>query len=138
MKCVNVIAVFSPDGSKLLMCLRRKDPYQGLYNLVGGKLESGEDSEVAAYRELREETGITNADITLFHLMDMVYHLADIRLEVYFGQLTAPVVVHGDENDLFWIDADSNFFDRSIFAGEGNIGHMVAQMRLSGRVTGGK
>ena len=33
----------------------------GLYNLVGGKIEPGEESAHAAYRELQEETGIVAA-----------------------------------------------------------------------------
>ena len=56
MKKSNVIGVLSPDGREWLMCLRRKDPYKGLYNLVGGKVEPGETGEEAAYRELAEET----------------------------------------------------------------------------------
>ena len=132
MKRFNVIAVFSPDGQKILMCLRRKDPYKGLYNLVGGKLEPGEDSESAAYRELYEETGITCSDVTLTHLMDMDYYLPGIHLEVYFGQLHAPIQVSGEENELFWIDAKSDFFDSTRFAGEGNIGHMLEQIKQFG------
>jgi 8-oxo-dGTP diphosphatase len=37
--------VLSPKGDEWLMCKRRKDPYKGLYNLVGGKIEKGEDVE---------------------------------------------------------------------------------------------
>lgn len=69
MRGYNVIAVFSPDRTKILMCRRVKDPYKGLYNMVGGKIESGEDGYTAAYRELFEETGITNDDIRITHLM---------------------------------------------------------------------
>ena len=51
------------------MCHRQKPPYQGLYNLVGGKAEDGEDGLHAAYRELREETGIVAAPEE-FELLD--------------------------------------------------------------------
>lgn len=51
----NVILVFDREKKKLLMCRRRKPPYQGLLNLVGGKVEPGEGREYAAYRELWEE-----------------------------------------------------------------------------------
>ena len=70
--------------SNLLMCRRRKDPYKGLLNLVGGKIEPGEDGLGAAYRELQEETAISRDDIELFHLMDYTYYYQDFRLEVYF------------------------------------------------------
>ena len=43
----------------VLLILRNKDDWQrGKLNLPGGKIEPGESPEVAAYRELVEETGI--------------------------------------------------------------------------------
>jgi len=74
---LNVIWVFSPDCKKVLMCKRHKEPFKGLYNLVGGKIESGENNMDAAYRELAEETGfITGESITIDGGMSrlMVYH----------------------------------------------------------------
>ena len=44
MQGLNVIWVFNPTADKVLMCKRHKEPYKGLYNLVGGKIEYGEDS----------------------------------------------------------------------------------------------
>ena len=61
----NCIVVFNKSRESVLFCKRRKDPFKGLYNFVGGKLESGEDSEAAAYRELQEETGIGRNDIKI-------------------------------------------------------------------------
>ena len=55
----NCIIVFNKTKDRALFCKRQKNPYRGLYNFVGGKVEPGEDSETAAYRELFEETGIT-------------------------------------------------------------------------------
>ena len=134
MQGLNVIWVFNPTTDKVLMCIRRKEPYKGLYNLVGGKIENGEDSLTAAYRELHEETGITANDITpLVHLMDFIYYshgnnsifLADTcRVEVYFGKMIAGIEVSGDENELVWLNVSENFFDMGRFAGEGNIGHI--------------
>lgn len=39
----NVIAVLDRDCKNVLMCKRKKNPYQGLYNLVGGKIEKCEE-----------------------------------------------------------------------------------------------
>ncbi len=127
----NVIAIFDRECKYILMCKRRKNPYKGLYNLVGGKIESGEDGLCAAYRELEEETGISKDDIKLSHLMDFTYYLQSIKLEVYVGRLNKEVCVHGDENDLKWIEISENFFDISKFAGEGNIGHIMEHIFLS-------
>lgn len=127
---VNVIAVFDEKEERLLMCRRRKEPYKGLSNLVGGKIEDGEDGLDAAYRELWEETSITREDIKLIHVMDFTYHLSGCRLEVYAGKLRGPVEVAGDENELYWSGLDENYFDMSRYAGEGNIGHILEQIKF--------
>ncbi len=130
MRGYNVIAVFSPDKSKMLMCKRVKDPYKGLLNMVGGKIESGEDGYTAAYRELFEETGVMRDDIRITHLMDFSYPLCDEYVEVYAGGLKREVTLREEKNPLLWISADSNFFDMKQYAGEGNIGHIMEHIRL--------
>ena len=34
---VNLVIVFNKNKDKVLMCQRRKDPYKGKLNFVGGK-----------------------------------------------------------------------------------------------------
>lgn len=131
MKGYNLIVVFDPSCCNILMCKRCKNPYSGLLNFVGGKVEPGEESEAAAYRELIEETGIGREDIELTHFMDLTYYPYNCRLEVYTGRLNKPIEVSGDENELLWVDAGSNFFDMTRFAGEGNIGHIVEHIKLN-------
>ncbi|MFR9234963.1 MAG: NUDIX hydrolase [Eisenbergiella massiliensis] len=46
----NIIAVFDKEKEKVLVCRRRKNPYKGLLNFVGGKIEREEDGLTAAYR----------------------------------------------------------------------------------------
>ena len=58
MKGFNIIWVYNPGHNKVLMCLRRKAPYKGLYNLVGGKVEPGEAPRQALIRELAEEISL--------------------------------------------------------------------------------
>ena len=131
MNNLNCIAVFNKDCTRLLMCVRRKDPYKGLSYLVGGKVEPGEDGMDAAYRELFEETSITREDIRLTHLLDFVYLLDDTTVEVYVGRLNKDVEVCGDENDLYWSELDCDFFDMNRYAGEGNIGHMMEHIKMA-------
>lgn len=130
-KKFNVIAVFDQNRKNVLMCKRRKDPYIGKKNLVGGKIEAGENSLAAAYRELFEETSVGKNDITLVHLMDFTYRLDKIKLEVFAGRLLNGVTPAGSENELEWVGADENFFDTDEYAGEGNIGHIVAHILLA-------
>lgn len=49
MQGYNCIIVYNKDKRKLLFCKRTKEPYKGLYNLVGGKIENREDGFDAAY-----------------------------------------------------------------------------------------
>lgn len=128
MQGYNVILVYNPQMDQLLMCHRKKQPYMGLYNLVGGKIEPGEDGLDAAYRELFEETGITRQDITLTHVMDNVYHCSNCYVQAYAGRLKHDVQVYGDENDLLWMSPDQNFFDTTRFAADGNIGHLLIEV----------
>lgn len=122
----NLIVVFDTKNN-IVMCKRKKDPYKGLINFVGGHLEENENSIDAAYRELYEETNITKNDIELKHFMDFVYHIPDFfKMEVYYGFLNNDKVdIKGTENELVFVPRDSNFNDLSIYAGEGNVNHIL-------------
>lgn len=131
MKKLNVVLVYNKDENKILMCKRAKEPYKGKLNLVGGKVEPGEDELNAAYRELQEETAITKDDITLFHIMNFQYIISNMELEVYMGTLNKEVKLVKEVNELYWVSKNENFFDSNKFAGEGNIGHMVKKAEMS-------
>lgn len=130
MKKLNVIIVYNKEESKILMCKRTKEPYKGKYNLVGGKVEQGENELHAAYRELQEETGITKQDIQLTHLMNFQYNMSDIELEVFVGKLNKEVELQEEINELLWINGKEDFFSMEKYAGEGNIGHMIQQVEI--------
>ena len=130
MQGYNLIVVYNQTEDKILMCRRKHDPYLGMSNFVGGKIEPGEDGLTAAYRELQEETAITPEDITLTHFIDFTYHLADCYVEVYVGKLNKPVSVQGDENELYWSETDHDFFSLEKYAGEGNIGHIMVHIDM--------
>ncbi len=132
MQGYNVIAVINEDSSAWLMCKRLKEPYLGQYNLVGGKIEPGEDGLDAAYRELFEETGITREDIRLTHLLDYTFYIDECYVEVYVGKLHKEIDVHGDENELHWLDFDENYFNTSKFAGEGSLGQILEHIQYWG------
>ncbi|TFB23884.1 NUDIX domain-containing protein [Filobacillus milosensis] len=130
MQGYNVLMIYNKDMDQLLMCKRLKNPYRGLSNLVGGKIEVGESGIESAYRELAEETSISKEDVNLHHLMDFKYYLQNCYVEVYVGRLKREVSVSGDENVLYWSDLNNDFFDMYQYAGEGNIGHMIEQVNM--------
>jgi len=121
----NCIVVFNKEKDAALFCKRREDPFKGLYNFVGGKVEPGEKSVEAAYRELEEETGITRRQIHLYRLMDIRYYYQDFVLELYVGRLDEDISLQEEKNPLVWLPLDEDFTDKSRFAGEQNIAHIM-------------
>lgn len=130
MRKVNIILVFNKEEDKILMCKRKKDPFKGKFNFVGGKVEPNEDELHAAYRELEEETGITKDDITLTNLMNFEYKISGTELEAYAGKLNKDVNLKEELNSLYWISKDEDFNNLDKFAGEGNILHMLKQVEI--------
>ncbi|MDR2686008.1 MAG: NUDIX domain-containing protein [Rickettsiales bacterium] len=127
---MNISVVFDKDEQNILMCLRSKDPYKGLYNLNGGKIEPNEGDLESAYRELFEETGISDKDIKLIHFMDFNYLMSGHELQVYVGKLNKSVELKEEQNKLSWHSIEENFFDMAKFAGEGNIGHIIENVKF--------
>ena len=98
MKKLNLIVVFNKSLNKVLFCIRAKEPYKGLYNFVGGKVEENESNDDAAYRELFEETGISRDDIELDHFMDLNYFKYENNIQVYYGILKNKVKLVEEKN----------------------------------------
>ncbi len=130
MKKYNVVVVFDKDFKKTLMCKRTKEPYKGMYNLVGGKIEKENDGLNEAYRELYEETNISNEDISLEHFMNIEYISFNKMIEVYYGVLNKEVQLVEEVNKLEWVMIDDDFFDMNKYAGEGNIGHIIEEIKI--------
>ena len=122
---MNCIVVFDRGKESVLFCKRKKKPYAGLLNFVGGKVEVGETSEDAAYRELWEETGIGKQQLCLCRLMDITYYYQEFVLEMYVGKLEENVTLREEKNPLLWIPLTENFADPDRFAGEQNIAHII-------------
>ena len=130
MKQYNVVVIFNKEMNKTLMCKRTKEPYIGMYNLVGGKIEKENDGLNEAYRELVEETNISKNDVELKHFMNIEYVSFNKSLEVYYGILNKEVELVEEVNKLEWVDINDNFFDMTKYAGEGNIGHIIEEIKI--------
>ena len=100
MRKLNLIVVFNEKLEKVLFCIRAKEPYKGLYNFVGGKVEEGESNEEGAYRELFEETGISRNDIKLDYFMDINYFKYENNIQVFYGILKHEVNLVEEKNKL--------------------------------------
>ena len=130
MRKLNLIVVFNKDLNKGLFCIRTKEPYKGLYNFVGGKVEEGESNEEAAYRELFEETGISRKDIKLDHFMDLNYFKYENNIQVYYGILKHEVILIEEKNKLEWVDINKELLNNKKFAGNYNIPHIIRQIKV--------
>ena len=130
MKRLNLIVVFNKDLTKVLFCIRAKEPYKGLYNFVGGKVEGNEPNDEVAYRELFEETGISSNDIELDHFMDLNYFKYENNLQVYYGILKNEVTLVEEKNKLEWVTINEELLNNEKFAGNYNIPHIIKQIKV--------
>lgn len=70
---VPAVGVVCLRGDAVLLIRRGRPPRQGEWSLPGGRIEPGERAVEAAFRELREETGV-EAEITgLIDVVDGVF-----------------------------------------------------------------
>ena len=97
---------------------------------MGGKVEENETNEEAAYRELFEETGISNKDVKLDHFMDLNYFKYENNLQVYYGILKHEVNLVEEKNKLEWVAINDELLDNSKFAGNYNIPHIIRQIKV--------
>lgn len=130
MKKFNLIVVFDKKMDKALFCIRAKEPYKGMYNFVGGKVEEGEENDEAAYRELFEETGISSKDIKLDHFMDLNYFKYENNIQVYYGILEKNVKLVEEKNKLEWLTINDELLNIKKFAGNYNIAHIIEQIKV--------
>ena len=130
MRKLNLIVVFNKDLNQALFCIRAKEPYKGMYNFVGGKVEENESNYDAAYRELFEETGISNNDIKLDYFMDLNYFKYENNLQVFYGILEHEVKLIEEKNKLEWVTINAELLNNKKFAGNYNIPHIITQIKV--------
>lgn len=130
MRKLNLIVVFNEDLNQVLFCIREKEPYKGLYNFVGGKVEGDESNEEAAYRELFEETGICKNDIELEHFMDLNYFKYGNNIQVFYGILKHEVTLVEENNKLEWVVVNDELLNNEKFAGNYNIPHIIDKLKF--------
>jgi 8-oxo-dGTP diphosphatase len=110
---LNGAAAFLRKGNDYLL-LKRADNRNfapGIWGGVGGKFEPGElnNPQAAILREIHEESGIVESDITNLTLRYILMHRkGDVIWQsyIYFGETNADPSVVTDEGTLHWIPED--------------------------------
>lgn len=103
---------FVQSFGHVLMLLRNKNPFKGMLNGIGGKIEPDESPIIAAKRELFEESKIHINDMKLLGIVTW----DDASKEGYDGMYVywcnLPIIVHSEsaklcsEGTLHWIPID--------------------------------
>ncbi|MEO2204556.1 NUDIX domain-containing protein [Paenibacillus pabuli] len=61
-------------GHKILLIHKARGAYKGYWDLPGGRLEFGEQPETTLHREIEEETGLTDVQVTIRSAESNVVH----------------------------------------------------------------
>ena len=121
--------VFNHDSSELLLMRRKKDPYNGLINGIGGKVDQGESVSSAMDREFNEETGYTTKDILHKEFMMTISFPSEI-LHAYYIKLKEPkeiIVTENHEGTYHWTPISKSLLDcnNTDLAGEGSLSYFI-------------
>ena len=92
MKCIPYVSVIveNVEGEVLLLLRDNKSTiiYPNHWTLIGGKIEDNETPEMAAHRELEEETGL-KACLSFWKQYDRYHPLFTIDQYIYIGKVDA-------------------------------------------------
>ena len=109
----NGVAAFLCNNGKYLLLKRAENRKlaPGLWCGVGGHMEPCEINAplLACYREIEEETGIAQSDITCLDLLYIIVRRCgdEIRQNyIYFGETSKTELVQTEEGTLTWVPED--------------------------------
>ena len=112
-----VTLCFLIKDNKILMINRNKYPFMGMWNCVGGHVETGEDAMAGAIREIKEEANIEvdNAkliSVSTWNYDDDLIYVYVSRLPTSFNEDNYPLNIDEgliDFKDIDWILDEKNY-----------------------------
>ena len=113
---VDVVIIAPGRGTpRILLIKRKKGPFQGFWAIPGGFVEPYEPLEIAALRELKEETGATPAHLEQLHTFgDPDRDPRGWTVSVAYVALLAPedtaswqIEAGSDASDVGWFAIDA-------------------------------
>lgn len=115
-KIIPIVITILEHQNQYLFIQRKNPPYEGLWSLVGGKVNVGEHISAAAIREVLEETGTTSVDDYEYRgfvserLVDTDGNLIS-QFFIFVGHATIPNFIQNNREgnlDLFTLEAIDN------------------------------
>ena len=96
-------------GIKFLLLKRSEgQPYPGLWQMVTGKIKSGEKAYQTALREIREETGLIPSQLWVAPTVNSFYEPKDefiCLLPVFAAKVTDTKIILSEEHTEYqWVD----------------------------------
>lgn len=100
-----LIFLTSGDSVLLLKGKPTKRLWANLYNGIGGHIERGEDALSAAYRELQEETGLSEVSLRLAGVI-LIDAETDTGIGIYVfrGEVADQPALESPEGTLEWVE----------------------------------
>jgi len=100
---VSVAAVITNERGEVLLLNHVLRPRSG-WGIPGGFIDAGEQPEAALHREIREETGLELADVTLYRVRTLKRHVEIIYLASAVGEAR---VMTREIYELGWFSPDA-------------------------------
>jgi 8-oxo-dGTP diphosphatase len=99
--------IFLTRGNQLLLLKgeQNKRLWAGLYNGIGGHVEQGEDIQSAAYRELREESGLESSNLRLCGIVTVDTQInPGVCIYIFKGKYISGEINVSQEGTLEWVE----------------------------------
>ncbi len=134
MKRYVVILLFNEDMSKILLIKRKRNPYLGLYNGIGGKIEEGETVFECCVRETMEEVNVKLNNPRLlvtctYPESNQMHKNSNIELNVMYDVTEEIEFEENEEGTFEWLPVefvlDAN---NKLVAGYSNVGIFVREI----------
>lgn len=104
---IKVVCAIAINDGKLLIGKRSENKkYAGFWELIGGKVESGESEEEALKRELKEELGVDSMVHSKFMSHIHRYKEMAVELIAFKVQLLSKPIESNSHSEIIWADLD--------------------------------
>lgn len=126
---------FIHDGARILLGMKKRGFGAGKWNGFGGKIETGEATEDAARREVREEIGIDVEELTEMGRLTFLYPRTSTALDVsvFRGEKLRGEPMETDEMRPAWFPIDAIPFEEMWLDDPHWLPHFLAGERFEGR-----